>query len=184
MKFQEIGKQEIKIKDFKAFGYILDLGGGGEGVIGQLKGNQVIAVDPLLKELKEAPAGPQKVSMDGRQLSFPDQVFQTATSFFTLMYIPSSDHKRVLCEIYRVMSSPGKFLIWDLNWPDQDPQEDVAVIYLEVELPDRTIETGYGSRWPKQPVNSVYFQRLAREAGFELARTETAGQTFLLELIK
>jgi ubiquinone/menaquinone biosynthesis C-methylase UbiE len=185
LKYQEIGRQKIEIENFTASGLILDLGGGGEGVIGQLKGSQVIAVDPSLDELKEASPGPQKVVMDARKLLFPDQYFQTVTSFFTMMYIPSADHKRVLSETYRVIDSRGKFLIWDLNWPAVvDRKKEIGVIYLEVSLPDRTIDTGYGTRWPKQPMNSRYYQKLAREAGFKIGKAEAAGPTFFLELIK
>ena len=38
-------RQEITVPDFPAKGYILDIGGGGEAVIGQLKANETIAVD-------------------------------------------------------------------------------------------------------------------------------------------
>ena len=36
---------EVGLPDFPASGLILDVGGGGEGVIGQLKGSQVVAID-------------------------------------------------------------------------------------------------------------------------------------------
>lgn len=39
----------------KLNGSILDIGGGGEGVIGQLYGQQVVAIDKLQEELDEAP---------------------------------------------------------------------------------------------------------------------------------
>src|SRR5690242_15141575 len=38
-------KQELDVADFPAEGWILDLGGGGEGIIGRLKGSQVVAID-------------------------------------------------------------------------------------------------------------------------------------------
>ncbi len=47
-------KQEVIVNDFDFPGYILDIGGGGEGVIGKLKGEQVIAIDPNKRELEEA----------------------------------------------------------------------------------------------------------------------------------
>ena len=49
-------RQEVAIPDFAADGFILDIGGGGEGVIGQLKGNQVISIDPYKEELENAPS--------------------------------------------------------------------------------------------------------------------------------
>ena len=48
--------QAVTVPDFAASGYILDIGGGGEGVIGQLKGDQVIAIDRRKAELEEAGA--------------------------------------------------------------------------------------------------------------------------------
>lgn len=40
---------------------ILDLGGGGEGVIGLIYGGQVTAIDNRQEELDEAPKGPVKL---------------------------------------------------------------------------------------------------------------------------
>ena len=54
-------KQEVVVEDFDAAGFILDIGGGGEGVIGQLKKDQVIAIDPNRRELEEAADGPIKI---------------------------------------------------------------------------------------------------------------------------
>jgi len=74
--------QQVIVNDFKAEGYILAIGGGGEGTIGRLKGSQVIAIDIRKIELEEAPDGPLKIIMDARDLQFLDNAFNTATSFF------------------------------------------------------------------------------------------------------
>jgi hypothetical protein len=47
-------RQEIVVNNIDASGYILDIGGGGEGVIGRFKGEQVIAIDPNRRELEGA----------------------------------------------------------------------------------------------------------------------------------
>jgi len=47
-------QQEILLSDFDSSGYILDIGGGGEGTIGILKGEKVIAIDTRREELEEA----------------------------------------------------------------------------------------------------------------------------------
>ena len=78
---------EIDIEDFDYEGYILDIGGGGEGVIGQLKDKDVIAVDISKRELEESPDGPLKIVMDARELQFLDESFSTVTAFFALMYV-------------------------------------------------------------------------------------------------
>ena len=121
-------KQEIVVNDFDSAGYILDIGGGGEGVIGKLKGKQVIAIDPSKRELEEAAAGPLKIVMDARDLQFLDGSFSTATSFFTLMYIKAPDHEKVFNEVFRVLAPGGVFLIWDVIFPQRpDANKDVAV---------------------------------------------------------
>ena len=56
-------RQEVVVDDFEAPGYILDIGGGGEGIIGRLKGEQVIAIDPNRRELEGAAGGPLKIVM-------------------------------------------------------------------------------------------------------------------------
>lgn len=102
--------QSFDLRGFDAAGYILDLGGGGAGVIGRLKGHQVIAIDISKEELTDAPEGPLKIVMDASDLQFLDQSFDTATSFFTLMYIKGSDHEDVFREIHRGLRPGGEVL--------------------------------------------------------------------------
>lgn len=52
--------QNVTIDNFEVEGRILDIGSGGEGIIGRLMGEQVIAIDPSARELEEAPAAPPK----------------------------------------------------------------------------------------------------------------------------
>lgn len=49
-------------------GKILDIGGGGEGIIGRLYTHQVTAIDIRQSELDEAPGDFEKVLMDGNEL--------------------------------------------------------------------------------------------------------------------
>jgi hypothetical protein len=65
-------------------GFILDIGGGGEGVIGQLKGKDVVAIDFKEEELLEAADGPLKIIMDAKDLKFLDESFPTVTAFFCI----------------------------------------------------------------------------------------------------
>ena len=164
-------KQEIVLNDFDAAGYILDIGGGGEGVIGKLKGNQVIAIDPSKRELEEAPPGPLKIVMDGTDLKFLDDTFGTVTSFFTLMYVKGADdHARVFGEVFRVLAPGGRFLIWDANLPRRfDEEKEVVAFFLLVKLPEGEIDTGYGADWPEEDQDLAYYRRLAENAGFNIA---------------
>lgn len=92
-------QQEVAVQDFETLGLILDIGGGGEGIIGRLKGERVVAIDPSRRELEEAPSGPLKIVMGGTDLQLLDSSFITATSFGTLVYINASDHEQVFGEV-------------------------------------------------------------------------------------
>jgi ubiquinone/menaquinone biosynthesis C-methylase UbiE len=141
---------EVDLGPIEAQSWILDIGGGGEGVIGQLAGDQVVAIDRSERELREAPEGPLKIVMDATQLDFLDESFQTVTCFFSLMYMPLDIHLQVFSEITRVLKSGGRCLIWDYTIPVQgDIQQPIGAFKLTVNLPDRVINTGYGTRWPE-----------------------------------
>ncbi|HEX5807118.1 MAG TPA: class I SAM-dependent methyltransferase, partial [Anaerolineales bacterium] len=105
-----LDEQTVALDDFAADGFILDIGGGGESVIGQLKGSQVVAIDIFPGELAEAPVGALKIIMDARELKFLDGTFHTATAFFSFMFIHPDDHAKVLEEIFRVLTPNGQFM--------------------------------------------------------------------------
>ncbi len=178
-------QQSVTVEDFEAEGFILDIGGGGEGVIGQLKGQQVIAIDISKRELEEAPPGPLKIVMDARDLKFLDNTFKTATVFFTFMYIDSSDHPKVLEELFRVIAPGGRLLIWDVVFPEwKDEKKDVAIFPLRVKLPKKEIRTGYGVRRPKQRQGLTHFAELAEKAGFKIVFKNSEERWFFLEVMK
>jgi ubiquinone/menaquinone biosynthesis C-methylase UbiE len=179
-------REEVIIDDFDTVGLILDIGGGGRGVIGELKGKQVIAIDPSKSELEGAVDGPLKIIMDATNLQFLDGTFHTATSFYTLMYIKTFDaHEKVFREVYRVLASGGRFLIWDANFPARfDKQKDIAVFPLTVKLPEEEIDAAYGAVWPENGRIGSYYVQLADNAGFEVISTREEGQQLFLELQK
>ena len=180
-----IKKQEVALPDFEAQGYILAIGGGGEGIIGQLKGSQVVAIDISRRELEEAPSGPLKIVMDARDLNFLDSSFNTAASFFTLCYIKEEDHKKVFEEIYRVLAASGQFLIWDVNFEKRiDETKDMALVPLRVKLPGKEINTGYGVTWPERAHDLAYYVQLAKNTGFTVKNQATQDKWFFLELSK
>ncbi len=179
-------REEIVVDDFDATGFILDIGGGGQGVIGKLKGEQVIAIDPSKRELEGAAAGPLKIIMDATNLQFLDGTFSTAASFYTLMYIKGTDdHKKAFSEVFRVLTPDGRLLIWDVVFPPRfDEDKDIAVFPLTVQLPDEEIDAGYGVLWPEEGRDLSYYVGLAKNAGFEVVSQRESGQMFFLELRK
>ena len=179
-------KLEVTLQNFQADGLILDIGGGGEGVIGQLKEKQVIAVDLLKRELEEAPGDPLlKIVMDARDLKFLDKTFNTVTVFFTFMYISPSDHERVFQEIHRVLKPGGRLLIWDVTFPDRKADDRQAYIRypLHIALPGKEINTGYGVRFVEgQGADQLI--GLAQKVGFEPATRQNDIGWYFLELKK
>lgn len=183
--FYTIGPLRIDISNIKLDGRILDIGGGGEGVIGQLKGDKVVAIDKNKSELEEAPSIEDlKIVMDATNLKFLDKMFDTVTSFFTLMYIPQQDHKKVFQEILRVLKKEGEFNLWDVKVPNRREDKRIKfLVWLEVKINDKIIETGYGSKWDKvQDIN--YFSNLGKSVGFEVIESIEENNTFYLRFKK
>jgi len=178
-------QKTVILNDFNTQGYILDIGGGGRGVLGELKGEQVIAIDINKRELEEAPAGPLKIVMDATDLKFLDSTFNATTSFFTLMYIKDPDHAKVFNEVFRVLAPGGLFMIWDAVFTERvDKEKDMAVFPLLIQLPDKEIETGYGVVWPEKGRELSHYTQLAEAAGFDVITQEETDQVFYLELMK
>ena len=179
--------QTVRVHDFESTGFILDIGGGGEGIIGILKGRDVIAIDLIEEELEEAPPGPLKIVMDARDLLFLDGTFATATAFFSLMYLKSRrDQQKVLEEVLRVLQPGGQFLIWDVSVPQrpEGEEKDIYVARLSVGVGDRTIGTGYGQRWPSETRDLAFYLDLAAEVGFRVVEQREDERLFFLRLQK
>lgn len=177
-------KLEVVIPDFPAEGLILDIGGGGEGTIGQVKGKQVVAIDLSKRELEEAPGEPLlKIVMDARELKFLDGTFATTTVFFTFMYIAPGDHAKVLGEIQRVLRPGGRLLVWDVVFPKKSDPSQVSIVYpLHITLPGgKEINTGYGVRLSdREGRGAAEFLDLATAVGFDvLTRQDNTGWYFV-----
>jgi ubiquinone/menaquinone biosynthesis C-methylase UbiE len=181
-------RQDFAVADFQASGYILDIGGGGEGIIGQMKPSQVIAIDLVKRELEEAPAGPLKIVMDATDLKFLDRSFDTVTAFFSLMYMRPAIQQKTFAEVFRVLAPGGRWLIWDASIPRALNDETRGPVFrFRFQLPGKVVQTGYGTFWPEQPMDLEYYQRLAHQTGFEIAAAREqpgAFRTITLELRK
>lgn len=123
-------------------GKILDIGGGGEGIIGRLYRGQVIAIDNRQEELDEAPDGFEKILMDATKLTFEDTSFDHATFFFTLMFMSTAEQKLAIAEAARVLKSGGELHIWDCDIVSAYPEP--FCIDVDVCLPEEEIHTTYG----------------------------------------
>jgi ubiquinone/menaquinone biosynthesis C-methylase UbiE len=179
-------RQVVPVEDFVAKAPILDIGGGGWGVIGQLKGQQVVAIDISDKELREAPPGPfVKIVMDARKLQFLDNAFPTATVFFTFMFMAPADHEQVFRELRRVLIPGGRLLIWDAVLPKlADAQKKYATIPITFKLPGKEINAGYATYLVPGGQGLAHFEELAVKTGFAVVSKKTSQGWFFLELSK
>lgn len=148
-------------------GEILDLGGGGEGVIGRVYGGQVTAIDNRQDELDEAPEGPRKLLMDAAALTFADASFQHVTSFFTLMYMPHRVQEQAIREAARVLCPGGCLHIWDAEIVSAYPEPFLAE--LDIDAAGGAVHTTYGIVDPDAAQDSRRFIRLCANAGLRLS---------------
>lgn len=123
-------------------GSILDIGGGGEAVIGQIYKDRVTAIDNRQEELDEAPDCCSKQLMDATELLFPDDSFDNVTFFYTLMYMTAEEQRKSICEAARVLRT-GKWInIWDCDIHSAYPEP--FMIDLDIKIGSRKIHTTYG----------------------------------------
>jgi len=185
-RFYEFEPVQLEVKDFESDGFILDIGGGGEGVIGRLKGKQVVAIDIRQDELEEAADGPLKIVMDARELKFLDNSFNTVTAFFSFMYLRSQeDQRRVLKESWRVLKPGGYFHLWEVDLSKRpETDKEAYIVFLRYRVGEQEIGTGYGQRWPDEPRGEKYYLQLAKETGFRHVSTERNQHTCYLLLQK
>jgi len=168
-----IDKHLIDVSKVDLKGRILDIGGGGEGIIGQYKGKSVIAIDKLKSELEEAANGEYlKIIMDAEDLKFLDDTFDTVTAFYMFMYVPLDKRERVFKEVFRVLKPGGEFIIWDMIIPTKNGNEkEFYGAKVEVIIGDKMIETGYATRWDKVQ-DLEYFSRLGEIFNFLIIERE------------
>ena len=181
-----IPQQELHLADFDNKGeWILDLGGGGEGIIGMMKGRDVIAIDKQKRELEETSNDSLKIVMDMKALNFLDGIFSTVTAFFTFMYIPEDAFDEIFKEIWRIMKPGGQLLVWEpiFKIPPEEREKKNAVIPLTIHLPDgRTNQTGYGGRVRDQDESTVITP--AEKIGFKVVDKKIEEFTYHLRLQK
>lgn len=156
-------------------GAILDIGGGGEGVIGQLYGKQVTAIDNRQEELDEAPDCCQKLLMDAASMTFADASFAHVTCFYSLMYMTKAEQEKAIFQAARVLKPGGTLRIWDCCIRCAYPEP--FVIQLEVQLPGKQLAVTYGiGKLDAQDEEMIC--AMCRTAGLQIRTLETDGLHF------
>jgi len=174
--------QSIELSRIETDGLILDIGGGGEGIIGKLNGRQVIAIDTSERELQGTQNEALKVVMDATDLKFLPMSFDVCTAFFSFMYITKNKRLKVFEEAHRVLKDNGRLLIWDVKIPKKFGDYKAFMVCLKARLPNEEAEAGYGVKWQAQDVE--YFKELAQKTRFEVITEWSQGEIFYLEMSK
>ena len=158
-------------------GRILDVGGGGEGIIGRLYTHQVTAIDNCQAELEEAPDGFKKILMDATRMDFPDQSFDHVTFFFTLMFMEENTQIKSILEAARVLKPGGMLHIWDCEILSAYP--DPFCVDVQVQLPGECVCTTYGIvKSDTQTMDSI--AQLCANAGLTLTAQQNNPDGFYL----
>jgi len=179
----ETTRQFIDISKIHFNGSVLDIGGGGEGIISRHSGSKVVSIDIRKEELEETPDIGLKIVMNACNLGFLDKSFENVTCFFSLLYMDECEIREFLKEAYRVLKSDGELWIWDITIPLK-AEADVFVAQISVQISDESVvSAGYGIRWMRrQSVDTI--RGLCEEAGFVSREEYFFDQSFMLHLNK
>ena len=183
MKYFETSRQAVDLRGISLLGRILDIGGGGEGIISQHSGNGVVAIDARKEELEETPDIGLKIVMNACDLKFLDKSFDHITCFFSLMYMSRNEIEIFFKEAHRVLRDDGYLWIWDVTIP-YPAQSDVFVAQLEVMISDTLrVSTGYGIAWTRAHSLEI-LQATGGECSFTPCEKSTTDETFFLRMRK
>ena len=161
-------------------GRILDVGGGGECMMGRVYGAQTVAIDIDAQELAEAPDVCEKRVMDARSLDFPDGCFDHVTAFYALLYMDAEGQRRAIAEAARVLRTGGSLCIWDTETADGEPP---YLAELDVDAAGQTIHVTYGVIKDDAGQTMERTVRLCEEAGLHVVQAERMEKQFFVRAV-
>ncbi|MFX1607381.1 MAG: class I SAM-dependent methyltransferase [Promethearchaeota archaeon] len=177
----ETPEQKIKLERLDYDGLILDIGGGGEGLVSRIEGDRVCALDIRLSEIREAQIHGHSTNWfvaDGRNLCFRDEIFDIVTLWFSLGYMSDWNTKRTVLEsAYRVLKKRGRLSILASHIPDSGAS---LIFWGTFTFPDGTLSrTGYGMRGGQNQTLPRVLE-LVTDVGFNQHQYEDHGEWFKL----
>jgi ubiquinone/menaquinone biosynthesis C-methylase UbiE len=174
--------QKINLERLNSNGLILDIGGGGEGLVSRIEGDRVCALDIRLSEIREAQIHGHSSNWfvaDGTDLCFKDDVFDVVTLWFSLGYMSDWNTKRAVLEAaFQVLKKNGRLSVM----ASRIPESGASLIFWAVfTLPDGTLsKTGYGVRGGQnQTLHRI--MDLVTDIGFTQNKHEDHGEWFKIE---
>ncbi len=159
-------------------GSILDIGGGGEGIIGRVYDHQVTAIDNCQEELDEAPDGYEKLLMDACNLTFPAHAFDHVTFFYSLMFMNADTQFKAISEATRVLKPGGDLHIWDAEISSAYPEP--FTVDLDIQLPTEKIHTTYGIISDIKNQTASTIKEICMDFGLQSERTQMEDGQFYL----
>ncbi|MBD3159517.1 MAG: methyltransferase domain-containing protein [Candidatus Lokiarchaeota archaeon] len=178
--------QRIPLPSLPDKGLILDIGGGGEGIVSRIWRQRVCAVDIRMNKIREAHIYPVRNTnwflSDGASLCFESRAFGAVTQWFSLAYMRTWEKKReVIREAYRTLSTDGVLSILAAKIGGQ---YEKYILRVRFELPDGTIsETGYGLMG-EQTQSPEEAEEVLRDVGFSVNHSEGGEYWFRIDAVK
>ena len=175
----ETPEQKITLERLRSGGLILDIGGGGEGLVSRIEGDRVCALDIRLSEIREAQIHGHSSNWfvaDGRSLCFPDETFDVVAMWFSLGYMSDWTIKRaVMQEAYRVLKRNGQLSMLASHIPETG---DSLILWATFTLPDGTLcKTGYGVKGGQNQTLPRVLDMIT-DVGFVQHQSEDHGEWF------
>ncbi|MHA2142074.1 MAG: class I SAM-dependent methyltransferase [Candidatus Thorarchaeota archaeon] len=138
--------QKIELDELHSKGRIIDIGGGGEGLVSKIGGSRVCAVDIDMNKIREAQIHDlesQWILADGRVLAIKPESFDAATLWFSLGFIRDwSAKEQVVDEIFRVLKPNGLISILGATI---DCAEEKFILRGQFSFPDGSVsQMSYG----------------------------------------
>lgn len=166
--------QKIQLPRIENPGHVLDIGGGGEGLVSRIEGTRVIALDLNMNKIRGAmihnPASVW-IACDGRQLCIQDSAVENVTLWFSLSYMKDNDTKKtVLEESFRVLRPGGRISILGCHI---GCEEERLVFRAEFQLPDGDVSKISYAVYRGQGQTLDGISRMLVESGFDIIETES-----------
>ena len=164
-------------------GSVVDIGGGGEGVIAQIGKEKITVIEKRQDEIDEAKSKSptsEWVLADATSLDFDSGNFDNATAFFSGMYMTLETFDNVCKEVYRVLKNKGEFWIWDAKIAES---KGLFIIRLSITLPNgKKVRTGYGSGIKTRSLTEI--EQSLRNANFQIEVISNYKKWFFLKAKK
>ncbi len=177
----ETALQDIRLERLRGDGLILDIGGGGEGLVSRIENERVCAIDIRMSEIREAQIHGQSANWivaDARNLCFREEVFDVATLWFSLGFMSDWTTKHSVIEgAYHVLRKGGQISILASHIPVSSAS---LIFWANFTLPDGTLsKTGYGIKGG-QNQTLARVSDLVDDVGFVRHQSEDHGDWFKL----